>query len=138
SRVEATRSDIVEPPWNHRRPFCRQLRAKRKLAWLIARQTTSPWRQMFLTECPARTAQRRVFLEVPHDRQEDRDSERAPALAVLASLDRLGSYVVPGDDPERPRADLKRGRQWRSALGLTACGFMISAIPMPALVWVVV
>jgi integrase len=32
----------------------------------------------------------------------------APALAVLANLDRLGSYVVPGDDPEKPRADLKR------------------------------
>src|SRR4029077_18690734 len=32
----------------------------------------------------------------------------APALAVLTSLDRLGSYVVPGDDPEKPRADLKR------------------------------
>jgi integrase len=32
----------------------------------------------------------------------------APALAVLAGLDRLGSYVVPGDDPEKPRADLKR------------------------------
>jgi integrase len=32
----------------------------------------------------------------------------APALAVLADLDRLGAYVVPGDDPEKPRADLKR------------------------------
>jgi integrase len=32
----------------------------------------------------------------------------APALAVLTELDRFGSYVVPGDDPERPRADLKR------------------------------
>ena len=32
----------------------------------------------------------------------------APALAVLTRLDRLGSYVVPGDDPEKPRADLKR------------------------------
>jgi integrase len=31
-----------------------------------------------------------------------------PALAVLTRLDRLGSYVVPGDDPEKPRADLKR------------------------------
>jgi integrase len=29
-------------------------------------------------------------------------------MAVLASLDRLGAYVVPGDDPEKPRADLKR------------------------------
>jgi integrase len=27
----------------------------------------------------------------------------APALAVLTGLDRLGSYVVPGDDPEKPR-----------------------------------
>jgi integrase len=33
----------------------------------------------------------------------------APALAVVTGLDRLGSYVVPGsDDPEKPRADLKR------------------------------
>jgi integrase len=32
----------------------------------------------------------------------------APALAVLTGLERLGSYVVPGDDPEKPRADLKR------------------------------
>lgn len=32
----------------------------------------------------------------------------APALAVLAGLDRLGPCVVPGDDPEKPRADLKR------------------------------
>jgi integrase len=30
------------------------------------------------------------------------------ALTVLTGLDRLGSYVVPGDDPERPRVDLKR------------------------------
>jgi integrase len=32
----------------------------------------------------------------------------APALAVLAGLHRLGSYVVPGDNPAKPRADLKR------------------------------
>src|SRR5262245_11496335 len=32
----------------------------------------------------------------------------APALAVLAGLDQIGSYIVPGDDPEKPRADLKR------------------------------
>jgi integrase len=32
----------------------------------------------------------------------------APALAVLAGLERLGPYVVPGDDPKKPRADLKR------------------------------
>jgi len=32
----------------------------------------------------------------------------APALAVLNSLERIGPYVVPGDDPEQPRHDLKR------------------------------
>jgi integrase len=32
----------------------------------------------------------------------------APALAVLASLPRIGPFVVPGDHPDRPRADLKR------------------------------
>ena len=29
-------------------------------------------------------------------------------MAVLTGLKRIGSYVVPGDDPEKPRADLKR------------------------------
>ena len=32
----------------------------------------------------------------------------APALSVLNDLERVGPYVVPGDDPERPRHDLKR------------------------------
>jgi integrase len=32
----------------------------------------------------------------------------APALAVLAGLPRLGPYVVPGTDPQRPLYDLKR------------------------------
>lgn len=32
----------------------------------------------------------------------------APALAVLGSLDRLGPFVVPGKDPQKPRNDLKR------------------------------
>ena len=32
----------------------------------------------------------------------------APALAVLSTLPRIGHFVVAGDDPERPRTDLKR------------------------------
>ena len=32
----------------------------------------------------------------------------APALAVLNELERIGPYVVPGDDPQNPRPDLKR------------------------------
>ena len=29
-------------------------------------------------------------------------------MAVLGELERVGPYVVPGDDPQKPRADLKR------------------------------
>jgi integrase len=32
----------------------------------------------------------------------------APALAVLESLPRVGSFVIAGDDPAKPRSDLKR------------------------------
>ncbi|MFZ0672670.1 MAG: site-specific integrase [Pseudolabrys sp.] len=32
----------------------------------------------------------------------------APALAILNGLERTGPYVVPGDDPAKPRPDLKR------------------------------
>ncbi len=32
----------------------------------------------------------------------------APALAVLSTLSRFGPFIVAGDDPERPRTDLKR------------------------------
>jgi integrase len=32
----------------------------------------------------------------------------APALAVLASLERLGEYVIAGEDQAKPRADLQR------------------------------
>jgi integrase len=44
----------------------------------------------------------------------------APALAVLNAMERIGSYVVPGNDPAQPRQDLKRpwGSITRSA-GLT-------------------
>lgn len=40
----------------------------------------------------------------------------APALAVLASLPKLGTYALPGDNPERPRPDLKR--IWRAVTTL--------------------
>jgi integrase len=32
----------------------------------------------------------------------------APALSVLAGLPRVGRYVIAGDDPDKPRADLNR------------------------------
>lgn len=32
----------------------------------------------------------------------------APALAILAELPRIGEFVIAGDDPKKPRADLQR------------------------------
>jgi integrase len=39
----------------------------------------------------------------------------APALSVLAALDRRSALVVPGDDPNKPRTDLKR--PWEAVSG---------------------
>ena len=36
----------------------------------------------------------------------------APAVEILAQLQKIGPYVVPGDDPEKPRPDLHR--PWRA------------------------
>ena len=57
----------------------------------------------------------------------------APALAVLNGLERIGPYVVPGDDPEQPRHDLKR--PWDAVTkraGLTACACTICGTPTRA------
>ena len=89
--------------------------------------------QRFTTINPFATAAIRLLLftgcrlrEILHLRWENVDFERgvlflpdsktgkktvvlnAPALSVLAALDRLGPYVVPGDKSEKPRSDLKR------------------------------
>jgi integrase len=38
----------------------------------------------------------------------------APAMAILEGLERIGPYVVPGDDPQSQRADLKR--PWKAVV----------------------
>jgi integrase len=92
-----------------------------------------PKAQRFTKIAPSAAAALRLLLftgcrlrEILHLRWEHVDSERgclflpdsksgrktvilnAPALAVLNSLERVGLYVVLGDDPEQPRHDLKR------------------------------
>jgi integrase len=84
----------------------------------IAPGVAATFRLLFFTGCRLR--------EILHLRWENVDLERgllflsdsktgrkavilnAPALAVLTGLERLGPYVVPGDDPQKPRHDLKR------------------------------
>jgi integrase len=92
-----------------------------------------PKRQRYARIAPSATAALRLLLftgcrlrEILHLRWEHVDFDRgclflpdsksgrktvilnAPALAVLNALERIGSYVVPGDDPAKPRHDLKR------------------------------
>ena len=57
----------------------------------------------------------------------------APALQVLATLPRLGSYVIAGASPDHPRADLNR--PWvadRDAPGSRAFAFTTFDTPSPA------
>src|SRR5262245_50055780 len=85
---------------------------------MIGPFAAGPLRLLLFTGC--------LLREILHLRREHVDLERgllflpdsktgrktvilnAPALAVLAGLERLGSCVVPGNDPEKPRKDLKR------------------------------
>jgi len=91
---------------------------KSKRATRIAPAAASALRLLLFTGCRLR--------EILHLRWEHVDFERgclflpdsksgrktvilnAPALSVLKGLERIGPYVVPGDDLERPRHDLKR------------------------------
>jgi hypothetical protein len=50
---------------------------------------------------------------------------KAPALSVLNGLERIGPYVVLGDDPERPRHDLKR--LWAAITGRAGFGWRAPA-----------
>jgi integrase len=91
---------------------------KAKRSTKIAQSAAAALRLLLFTGCRLR--------EILHLRWEHVDVERgclflpdsisgrktvilnAPALAVLNGLERIGPYVVPGDDPEQPRHDLKR------------------------------
>jgi integrase len=106
-------------PWtvDETRPTAKHV-PKAKRSTKIAPSSAAALRLLLFTGCRLR--------EILHLRWEHVDIERgclflpdsksgrktvilnAPALTVLNSLQRTGSYVVPGDDPEQPRHDLKR------------------------------
>jgi integrase len=91
---------------------------KAKRSTRIAQSAAAALRLLLFTGCRLR--------EILHLRWEHVDFERgclflpdsksgrktvilnAPALAVLNAMQLVGPFVIPGDDPERPRHDLKR------------------------------
>ena len=113
-------AETVGIPWdvNETTPTAKHLAKSDKRFTKIAPFTAAAIRLLLFTGCRLR--------EILHLRWEYVDLERsliflpdsksgrktvilnAPAMAVLAELERVGPYVVPGDDPQKPRADLKR------------------------------
>jgi len=106
-------------PWtvDNSSPFAKHVPKAKRLT-KIAPAAAAALRLLLLTGCRLR--------EILHLRWEHVDFERgclflpdsksgrktvilnAPALAVLKKLERLGPYVIPGDNPAHPRHDLKR------------------------------
>ena len=57
----------------------------------------------------------------------------APALDVLATIPRAGSYVIPGNEPDQPRHDLKKfGLQFAVGPVLKGYAFTICDTHLPA------
>jgi integrase len=112
-------AETVGIPWavDETKPTAKHV-AKVERFTRIAQSAAAALRLLLFTGCRLR--------EIMHLQWEHVDNERgclflpdsksgrktvilnAPALAVLNGLERIGPYVVPGDDPEQPRHDLKR------------------------------
>jgi integrase len=120
-------------PWavDESRPTAKHV-PKAKRSTKIAPSAAAALRLLLFTGCRLR--------EILHLRWEHVDFERgclfladsksgrktvilnAPAISVLSGLERISPYVVPGDDPERPRHDLKRPwdavTKWAGLIGV--------------------
>ena len=112
-------AETVGVPWDldETKPTAKHIPKHNRLT-LISPFATAALRLLLFTGCRLR--------EVLHLRWSDVDIERgmlhlpdsktgkksvilnAPALAVLVSLTRISEFVIAGDDPTKPRSDLKR------------------------------
>lgn len=119
-------AETIGVPWvvDESKPNAKHI-AKGNRSTKIAPSAAAALRLLLFTGCRLR--------EILHLRWEYVDMERgclflpdsksgrktvilnAPALAVLNGLERTGPFVVPGEDPEHPRHDLKR--PWDAVIG---------------------
>jgi integrase len=118
-RIAIREAETTSIPWtvDETKPNAKHV-AKTKRLTKIAASAAAALRLLLLTGCRLR--------EILHLKWEHVDFERgclflpdsksgrktvilnAPALLVLNKLERISPYVVPGDDREQPRHDLKR------------------------------
>ena len=113
-------AETVGFPWrvDEGKPTAKHLAAPERRRTVLSPAVVAALRLLLFTGCRLR--------EILHLRWADVDFERgmlflpdsktgrravilnAPALAVLDSLPRLGSFVIAGEAPNKPRSDLKR------------------------------
>jgi integrase len=117
-------AETVGIPWtvNETKPTAKHLAKAENRQTILSPHAVAAIRLLLFTGCRLREILHLRWSEVDFDRgllqlPDSKTGARAvvlnaPALAVLGGLPRTGPYVIMGDDPERPRADLNR--PWRA------------------------
>ncbi len=112
-------AETVGIPWqvDETRPNAKHIQKENRLT-VLSPFATNAIRLLVFTGCRLREILDVKWSDVDFDRGmlhlSDSKTGRksvvlsAPALAILAALPRLGDYVIAGNDPMQPRADLKR------------------------------
>jgi integrase len=117
-------AETVGIPWtvDETKPTAKHLARAENRHTILSAHTVAAIRLLLFTGCRLREILHLRWSEIDFDRgllqlPDSKTGARAvvlnaPALAVLDGLPRIGPYVIMGDDPERPRADLNR--PWRA------------------------
>jgi integrase len=117
-------AETVGLPWDadEAQPAAKHLAKPENRRTIVSPFATAAIRLLLFTGCRLREILHLRWDEVDFDRgvlalPDSKSGKKlvmlaAPALAVLSALPRLGSCVIPGTDPNRPRHDLQK--PWRA------------------------